>query len=253
MTQERKLNRMIRAAFVPVVGLCLAGPVWAAGDGRPGSAAGTGAQTTAQQQAAQPLRASEIMGTDVHNLQGEKIGEVGDIVVDISNGEAPYALIAYDPGLLRGERFVAVPLKSLRITNGSERIALDATPGNLEQRAVGKDEWRTALSDAQRENFHAIRTSDMIGKNVKNRQGDNIGEIQDVMVDLSSQKVQHVVLEVDRGLTTPDRHVAVPISAFGPAEGDDQLALNVSAQELQAMPTVERSSATGAGRVRGIR
>lgn len=69
-------------------------------------------------------RASKIIGMDVVNRNGEKVGDVEDIVLD-RNGNVAYAVVSTGGFLGVGERLHAVPWRSLKTDTGADNFLLD--------------------------------------------------------------------------------------------------------------------------------
>jgi sporulation protein YlmC with PRC-barrel domain len=92
-------------------------------------------------------RVSRIIGTDVRNRKGEKIGDVKDIVLDDKGGVA-YAVVSTGGFLGIGDRLHAVPWSALN-TQGEKAFLLDIDKAAL-QKAPGfaSREWPD-FSDAQ--------------------------------------------------------------------------------------------------------
>ena len=113
-----------------------------------GARSGTAARSTAGSSTASAAdwgrqhRASKIIGTDVHDMQGKKIGAVRDIVVDPQTGNINYAVVSFGGVMGVGGKYFAVPWKSLQATADAknyalnvDREALKAAPG------FDKDHW----------------------------------------------------------------------------------------------------------------
>jgi sporulation protein YlmC with PRC-barrel domain len=86
------------------------------------------------------------------------------------------------------------------------------------------------------------RLSNLIGRDVENAQGKEVGEIGDAVVNLKSRKVEFVALEYDPGVTSMEKTYAFPLTAFKfPAaaadgsEGSKRVVLNVSEEKLKDM------------------
>lgn len=76
-------------------------------------------------------RASKIIGTDVRNSKGEKIGDVKDIVLD-KNGGVAYAVVSTGGFLGIGDRLHAVPWQSLQMNaSGKDHYILDIDKARL--------------------------------------------------------------------------------------------------------------------------
>jgi len=76
-------------------------------------------------------RASKIIGTNVRNRQGDKIGDVEDIVLD-RNGNIAYAVVSTGGFLGIGDRLHAVPWKSLIPVANEDHFMLDMDRKRLE-------------------------------------------------------------------------------------------------------------------------
>jgi hypothetical protein len=60
------------------------------------------------------IAAEKVEGTDVYNLQGEKLGTVDDIMIDKVSGKAIYALMSFGGFLGIGEKYHPLPWSTLR-------------------------------------------------------------------------------------------------------------------------------------------
>lgn len=59
------------------------------------------------------IRASRVVGTSVYNIQGEKIGEVEDIVLDKNSSRIMFGVLGFGGFLGIGEKFHPVPWSML--------------------------------------------------------------------------------------------------------------------------------------------
>jgi len=93
----------------------------------------------------QCLSASTLIGDPIKNPQGEKLGDLKDIVLDTGKGEIVYAVLSCGGVLGVGEKLFAVPWHALRVQGDNEALVLDAAPDRLKQ-ATGfdKDHWPDA-------------------------------------------------------------------------------------------------------------
>lgn len=85
-----------------------------------------------------------------------------------------------------------------------------------------------------------MRASKLIGKEVKNAAGENLGEINDLMVDLKGERVRYAVLSFGGALGVGDKLFAYPVSAFKQAADKDELVLNVSKEKLKDAPGFDK-------------
>lgn len=88
------------------------------------------------------LSASSLNGTDVKNAQGEDLGKVEDLMIDVATGVVEYAVLSFGGFLGIGTKLFAVPLQALRVNTKDENLILDETEERLKN-APGfeKDNW----------------------------------------------------------------------------------------------------------------
>ncbi len=65
------------------------------------------------------LRSTKIVGANVQNPNGEKIGSIDDIVIDADNGKVEYAALAVGGVLGIGEKLYAIPFHQFKIAHDS--------------------------------------------------------------------------------------------------------------------------------------
>lgn len=93
------------------------------GHAQPGGAS-AGAAAPATRSTDRPQRLSRIIGMDIVNRQGEKIGDIEDLVLD-RQGNVAWAVVSTGAFLGVGERLHAVPWKSLQAGPGIDNFVLD--------------------------------------------------------------------------------------------------------------------------------
>lgn len=88
------------------------------------------------------LSAKTLIGTEVINRQGESLGKLEEIMIDIYSGRVAYAVLSFGGILGFGNKLFAVPWQSLEVDTTREKIIMDAHKELLE-RAPGfdKDNW----------------------------------------------------------------------------------------------------------------
>jgi sporulation protein YlmC with PRC-barrel domain len=75
-------------------------------------------------------KVSKILGKEVRNAEGERVGKVKDIVVDMQQGRIAYAVLATG-GLFSDGKLIAVPLDALSLKPGEEHFLIDAPKERL--------------------------------------------------------------------------------------------------------------------------
>jgi sporulation protein YlmC with PRC-barrel domain len=126
------------------------------------------------------------------------------------------------------EKLFAVPLSSARLDDKG-RLVVDVTKEQLKQ-TPGFDrkrwpDWNSSAYRAELEgrygappaeaNARFRRASDLLKSQVRDKNLADIGDIKDIVVDLSKSRVHYVVAKFDRAWTPNDKLVALPMSALG--------------------------------------
>lgn len=88
------------------------------------------------------LSADTLLGDAIENLQGEKLGELKDIMLNVATGEIAYAVLSVGGVLGIGDKLFAVPWHVLRVDGKSKRLILAASRERLGQApGFDKDHW----------------------------------------------------------------------------------------------------------------
>jgi len=81
-----------------------------------------------------------------------------------------------------------------------------------------------------------LGASTLAGDRVRNTAGEDLGKIEQIMIDLSSGQVAYVVLSFGGFLGIGDKLFAVPWDAFRIDQGEHQFVLEVDRQTLDQAP-----------------
>lgn len=94
---------------------------------------GTGTQLPAEFQ--NLIRVGRFTDFDLRNLQNEDLGEVSDLVIDLTDGIVRHAIVDFGGFLGLGETSVAVPWQQIQLSQdqNEDRLILDATGEQLDQ------------------------------------------------------------------------------------------------------------------------
>lgn len=95
----------------------------------------------------QLMGADTLIGNDVYNFEEEDIGDIKEIMLDVSSGNIAYAVLSFGSFLGLGEKLFAVPWSALKLDTENKRFLLNISKDRL-QNAPGfdKDNWPN-LSD----------------------------------------------------------------------------------------------------------
>ncbi|NML15536.1 PRC-barrel domain-containing protein [Azohydromonas caseinilytica] len=249
--RSRPRSRVL--ALLLCAGALAAPPLLAAegSQGSPGSASRSATAPAAQGALARDARASQIIGRDVRDPSGAKLGRIEDLIVNLGSGRLQYAVLSFGGVLGVGDKLFAYPVNAFRTSADNDdlvltvdRNQLNAAPGFDKARWPGLDTdsyWRDVeryhgagqRAAAGAASTRLMRMSQLIDKDVNDRQGADAGEIEDVVVNMAQQRVHYVVLDFDKKWSPDDKMLALPLSALSaPAKADGDLVLNVPREQL---------------------
>lgn len=88
------------------------------------------------------LSADSLVNTDVHNLEGENIGTVTNLMIDIDFGKIAYAVLSFGGFMGLGDKLFAIPWSSLTVDTETERFVLNVDKTVLESaEGFDQDDW----------------------------------------------------------------------------------------------------------------
>jgi PRC-barrel domain len=91
---------------------------------------------------------------------------------------------------------------------------------------------------ARPSSFGIVGADCIMRSNVVDRQGQSIGEVREIMLDLSSGRIAYVVIAL-RSTGAGDHLIVVPWNAVHPDRGADQLRIDAHADWIKRGPTVQ--------------
>lgn len=233
----------------------------------------TGMQTGDQDRYAEKSkvkRASELMGKSVRDAQGEDLGSIEDFALDLQQGRINY--VALDTGQMLGlsERLVGISVEELRadpqeedsfIANISQQeleraqelpdenwpseptVAARGTQTDTEFAPFegGQTDPQTGTTQQRDQQTTGVqpgmeqvhRASELMGKTVRDAQGEDLGKIEDLALNLQEGRIAYVALDTN-GLLT-ERLVGVPVESLRRAPDDeDAFIADITQQQLEA-------------------
>jgi sporulation protein YlmC with PRC-barrel domain len=88
------------------------------------------------------LSASTICSDAVVNDQGESLGEIEELMIDLENGRVAYAVLSFGGFLGMGNKLFAVPFEALELDADNHCFILKVPRAKLEQApGFDKDNW----------------------------------------------------------------------------------------------------------------
>ncbi len=163
-----------------------------------------------QQQGArtQPLeRATDLMSLDLVSTQGQYLGHIEQIVFDTNRGNVTYAIVS-----AQGSRYV-VPWEAISLIPGRQQtLVLKSGPSEVSQQHEKMHSKQQAFGgeSSSPSGLTQASTNDLIGMSISNHQGDQLGLIEDVVVDVNRGRAVFLLLSTE----DPNQLAAVPFDAF---------------------------------------
>lgn len=88
------------------------------------------------------LSADTLQGTSIKNPAGESLGDIKDLMIDLSSGQVAYAVVEFGGLLGIGGKLFAVPMMALKQDAANKCFVLDASKQSLENTpGFDKDHW----------------------------------------------------------------------------------------------------------------
>jgi hypothetical protein len=86
-------------------------------------------------------KASKLIGMEVRNAQGEKLGDIKDIVIDFDQGKVSYAVLGVGGVIGIGEKHLAVPLKAFSRSASQSALMLNADKASVTRAEGMGSDW----------------------------------------------------------------------------------------------------------------
>ena len=93
------------------------------------------------------MGADTLMGNDVYNKDGEDLGDIKELMIDMASGKVAYAVLSFGGLMGLGDKLFAVPWAALALDTANKRFTLNVPKATLKD-APGFDKanWPT-MSD----------------------------------------------------------------------------------------------------------
>lgn len=186
------------------------------------------------------MRATELLGHPLQNQRREDIGQVTDLLIAWSSGRVLYVMVGHGGLLNLGQTILPMPLALFRYQPDSANFTLAMADATLQAAPSfaadtpmmmdGQFQQDVATFWSTTDGLLITRTlqigelstlpkdllygSALIGSAVQNFQGESVGQVQDVMLDLGNGTVSYAVLSFGGFLGIGDKLFAIPLRAF---------------------------------------
>ena len=101
------------------------------------------------------MGADTLIGNDVFNRDGEDLGDIKEIMLDMRSGRIAYAVMSFGGFMGVGEKLFAVPWAALKLDTENKRFTLDVNRERLEGApGFDKNQWPNMADAAWEKGIH---------------------------------------------------------------------------------------------------
>lgn len=217
-------------------------------------------QAQGSQQAIRAEKASTLVDMPVRNQQGEMMGEVEDVMIDPSEGRVAYVILDLGGWFDIGGNLVAPPMEALSLSSGEETFTLNVDKAKLRNAPTVAGAYRpawpvtvrrpwlvdmygyygyppySALTAVTVDTLDIASAEAITGIDVENLQGDDLGEIEALVIDLGTGRIVYAMMEYGGWLGMGEELAAVPWKALTPAPGEREFRLDITQDQLKTIP-----------------
>jgi sporulation protein YlmC with PRC-barrel domain len=194
------------------------------------------------------LEASSMIGAQLLTREGDYLGQISDLVIDPGTGHILEVVLSDVPG--EGGRSITVPFAALSHTGADifvfnrpeefiGRFRDDGSP-SLE-RPFRHWAETTLLYSVRPLPTGAFSTSTLIGAPVQTSKGEEVAQVNDLVIDFGNDQVVYSVLSDVGGIE--GRMVAVPFSELSKS-GGNLFTLNTTKERLLNSPAFTETDIT---------
>jgi sporulation protein YlmC with PRC-barrel domain len=102
------------------------------------------------------MGANTLNGNDVFNKDGEDLGDIMEIMLDMRSGRVSYAVLSFGGFMGMGDKLFAVPWDALKLDTVNKRFTLDVNKERLESApGFDKDQWPDMADATWERGVHA--------------------------------------------------------------------------------------------------
>jgi len=201
-------------------------------------------------------KATDLIGMNVKNPNGENLGEIQDLAVDPDReSRVVYYVLASGGFLGLGEKWFAIPTGAMTLASNDRHLILSADKDRLKNaNGFEKDRWPKMGDVAWATGIHEfygqrpywaedqtssgapmriMKASEIIGRPVHNDRGEHVGEIKDLAVESTNGRVIYAVLSFGGVMGVGDKLFAIPPALLQTPGSGSFVTLKVDKEQLK--------------------
>lgn len=206
------------------------------------------------------VKASDfISGRDVVNAANEKIADMDELAIDINRGRVAYAVLDLTGGV---NRLIAVPWSALKHHGTTCQLDLKGTQSLPNAPSFDRGTWPNMTTNdfgrpvadyygrgvygddvalPQGSSLVIMKASEIIGGDVRSAADENLGDIEELVLDPQSGRVAYAVLSFGGFLGIGDKLFAVPMDSLT-RRTDGNWVLAVTKEKLKDAPGFDKKN-----------
>jgi len=204
-------------------------------------------------------RANKLIGKSVYSSDNQKLGRIDNLVLDLESGRVLYAVVATGPLGIGGHDYAIAPGIFGDVRGDTVHVNIDKQkfntapeftkdidkPEQLNQAAFvnqvyqhfGQSAWWQGKAAADTGTFHNVhKAKDVVGMKVKNVNNEDLGKVDNVMIDLPAGRVVFVILTPDSSLNLGNNYYALPPDALTLSSDQKNLVSDLNREKLASAP-----------------
>ena len=204
-------------------------------------------------------RANKLIGKTVYSSDNQKLGKIDNFVVDLESGHILYAVVgtgvlgvgghdyAIAPGAFTDVRGDTIHVNvDKQKFNGAPEFTKDIDKPeamgqgsfvNQVYQYFGETAWWKGSQSADTGTFHNVhKAKDVIGMKVKNVGNEDLGKIDNLMLDLPAGRVVFAILNPDSSLNLGNNFYALPPNALTLSSDQKNLVSDLTKEKLASAP-----------------
>jgi len=215
------------------------------------------------------MRATDMLGYTVTNLRGDVLGRIKDFIVS-RDGYAPYAAIEFAGILGFDGKWNYIPTAALTLNRVNLTAIVDIDEGVLESMpgfesgalpdttdpiwdqeirrswarwlspALSKQTLVDTVREERMNGKRAFLMNNLMNYDVISPDGEDLGEIEDIVIDTEDTDIAYVVLAFGGVLEFGEKLFTVPSQALDVNDEDEKITLGVDRKTLERAPHFER-------------